>query len=132
VQHLEELLPEADVIPAVNQIEYHPHLQQPELLEFCRQKKIQVEAWSPLMQGEVFTVKEINDLAEKYGKTAVQIVLRWNIQNGIVTIPKSSRRERIIDNADIFSFELAERDMTILNSLDIGRRVGPDPYTFTF
>jgi diketogulonate reductase-like aldo/keto reductase len=132
VHHLEDLLPEADVIPAVNQIEYHPHLQQPELLEFCRQKKIQVEAWSPLMQGEIFAVKEINDLVQKYGRTAVQVVLRWDIQNGIVTIPKSSRQERIKDNTDIFSFELAEQDMMKLNSLDIGRRVGPDPYTFTF
>lgn len=132
VKHLENLLSGVDVIPAVNQIEYHPHLQQPELLEFCRQKKIQVEAWSPLMQGEIFTVKEISDLAEKYGKSAAQIVLSWNIQNGVVTIPKSSHKERIIDNANIFGFELAEQDMAILNSLDIGRRVGPDPYTFTF
>lgn len=132
VQHLEDLLPGADVIPAVNQIEYHPHLQQPELLDYCRQKKIQVEAWSPLMRGKIFSIREITELAEKYGKSAAQIVLRWDIQNGVVTIPKSSRQERIIDNADIFSFELAEQDMAILNSLDIGSRVGPDPYTFDF
>lgn len=132
MEHLEDLLPGADVIPAVNQIEHHPHLLQPELLEYCKQKKIQVEAWSPLMQGKIFSVKEITELAEKYGKTAVQIVLRWDIQNGVVTIPKSSRKERIIGNADIFDFELSEQDMALLNSLDIGGRIGPDPYTFRF
>ncbi len=132
MEHLEDLLSGADVIPAVNQIEYHPHLLQPELIEYCKQKKIQVEAWSPLMQGKVFSVKEITGLAEKYGKTAVQVILRWDIQNGVVTIPKSSRKERIVDNADIFDFELSEQDMALLNSLDIGGRIGPDPYTFRF
>ena len=132
IEHLEDLLSGADVIPAVNQIEYHPHLLQPELLDYNREKKIQVEAWSPLMQGKIFSIKEITELAEKYGKTAVQIILRWNIQNNVVTIPKSSHKERIIDNTDIFDFELVEEDMVLLNSLDIGSRVGPDPYTFTF
>jgi diketogulonate reductase-like aldo/keto reductase len=132
IENLKDIESGSDIIPAINQIEYHPHLQQPELLQYCREKNIQVEAWSPLMQGKIFTIKEITDLAEKYKKTAVQIILRWDLQNGIVTIPKSSRKERIIDNADVFNFELSEEDMGILNSLDSGTRVGPDPYTFNF
>ena len=79
------------------------------------------------MQGEIFSVKEITDVAKKYGKTAAQIVLRWSIQNGVVTIPKSSRRQRIIDNTDIFGFELDEEEREGLKKLWDGRRIFPDP-----
>ncbi|HSR60390.1 MAG TPA: aldo/keto reductase, partial [Robiginitalea sp.] len=88
--HLEDLLQSAEIVPMVNQMEFHPWLVQQELLDFCRAKGIQYEAWSPLMRGAVVQVPEIEALARKYGKTEAQIVLRWNLQKGVVTIPKSA------------------------------------------
>ena len=84
------------------------------------------------MQGGVFRIPEITDIAGRYGKTVAQIVLRWNLQNGVVTIPKSSRRDRIIENADIFDFVIEAADMDVLDSLDRGERTGPDPGNFSF
>lgn len=132
VHHLEELMQVAEIIPNVNQIEFHPYLTQPELIDFCKKNKIQVEAWSPLMQGKIFEVSEIKNLAKKYNKTEVQITLRWNLQCGIVTIPKSVHQQRIIDNAKIFDFELTDEDMEIINSLDKHFRFGPDPDKINF
>ena len=132
INHLEEFLPECKIIPAVNQYEFHPELVQPELLTYCRQKNIQPEAWSPLMRGEVNQIPLLKSLAEKYGKTPVQIVLRWNIQKGVVTIPKSAKPERIYANADIFDFEIGDEDMKKIDSLDKSRRTGPDPDNFDF
>ncbi len=91
----------------INQLEHHPYLVQKELQEFCRQKDIRFEAWSPLMQGGVFAIPLLQDLAAKYNKTIAQIVLRWNIQNGIISIPKSIQPERIAENFAIWDFELA-------------------------
>ncbi len=132
VDHLRDVLQDSDVVPAVNQVEFHPYLLQPALLNFCKEHQIQLEAWSPLMKGEVFSVPEIKDLAEKYHKTPVQIVLRWDIQHGVVTIPKSSRQDRIIANAQLFDFELSDGDMALLDTLDRGQRIGPDPNNFNF
>ncbi|MEH0156808.1 aldo/keto reductase [Limibacter armeniacum] len=129
---LEEVMDNAQVIPMVNQIEFHPYLQSPRLVEFCEHHRIQLEAWAPLMQGAAFEVKELVALADKYKKTVPQIVLRWNLQRGIVTIPKSVKEERIISNAAIFDFELTEADMEQINLLDRGRRIGPDPDNFDF
>ncbi|PVB63706.1 aldo/keto reductase [Labrenzia sp. 011] len=130
--HLDELLVAAEVVPAINQVEFHPHLVQPNLLSYCKAQGIVVEAWSPLMQGQVASEKTIAALAEKYGKTPAQIVLRWDLQHGVVTIPKSTRKSRIEENAGIFDFELSEEDMGVLNDLDETRRLGPDPDTFAF
>ena len=132
VHHLEDLLPDSQIIPAVNQIEFHPFLIQPELLKFCQEHKIQVEAWSPLMQGQIITEQAVQNLAGKYHKTPAQIVLRWDLQHEVVTIPKSTHSNRIAENAQIFDFELSQADMNLLDALDEGKRVGPDPYTFTF
>jgi len=132
IHHLEDVLGMCEVKPAVNQVEFHPLLVQPELLKFCREHQIQSEAWSPLIQGRVAGVKIIKELAEKYGKSPAQIVLRWNLQHEVVTIPKSSKPRRIAENAQIFDFELSENDMAILDSLDQGKRVGPDPNHFGF
>ncbi len=85
-----------------------------------------------MMQGEIFGMKEFQDLAEKYNKSIAQIVLRWDLQKGVVTIPKSSKKERIISNADIFDFELSAEDIAHLDSLDRGHRFGPDPDNFDF
>ena len=130
--HLEDLMQGCKVIPMVNQMEFHPYLVQQGLLDFCSQHGIQYEAWSPLMKGQIFEVPKLRELAEKYGKTVVQIVLRWNLQKGVVTIPKSVKEERIVSNADIFDFELSSEDVAEIDALDREQRVGPDPDNFDF
>lgn len=130
--HLEDLLSVAQVVPMVNQVEFHPYLVQQGLLDFCKAGHIQLEAWSPLMQGKAMKVGRLRELAEKYGKEVAQIVLRWNLQKGVVTIPKSVRRDRIHDNTDIFDFELSGDDMAAIDQLDRGTRFGSDPDNFNF
>lgn len=128
--HLEDLLNIAEVVPAVNQIEYHPYLQQPSLIEFCHDKGIEVTAWAPIMKGRVLDVPELVEIGEKYGKSAVQVTLRWMLQTDIITIPKSAKQERIISNADIFDFELTSDDIAVIRSLDQDERVGVHPDHF--
>ncbi|MEA1786664.1 aldo/keto reductase [Arenibacter sp. GZD96] len=130
--HLEDLMDSAKITPMVNQMEFHPYLVQQNLIDFCQKHQIQYEAWSPLMQGNIFKVPEIKALAVKYQKNEVQVVLRWDLQKGIVTIPKSAQKERIISNADIFDFELTAEDVSLLEGLDRGQRFGPDPDNFDF
>ena len=130
--HLEELLPATEIIPMVNQLEFHPYLVQQDLLDFCRAHRIQYEAWSPIMRGKVFDIELLKNLAEKYDKSIPQIALRWDLQKGVVTIPKSSKKERIISNADIFNFELSTDDMQLIDLLDRNFRIGPDPDHFNF
>ena len=130
IHHLEDLLRECHIVPSVNQVEFHPLLVQPELLRFCQSHEIQVEAWSPLMSGQIFTVQAVLRLAEKYQKTQAQITLRWNLQHEVVTIPKSTHANRIAENSQIFDFELSQADMNLLDALDEGRRTGPDPDNF--
>ena len=130
--HLEDLLPSVEIVPMVNQMEFHPYLVQQDLLDFCNSKGIQYEAWSPLMQGHIFDLEVMKDLAAKYNKTIAQMVLRWDLQKGVVTIPKSSKKERIIANADLFDFEISQEDMNLLDGLDQGKRFGPDPDNFDF
>jgi diketogulonate reductase-like aldo/keto reductase len=130
--HLEELLSASKIIPMVNQMEFHPYLVQQELIDFCNKNTIQYEAWSPLMQGHIFELEVMKGLAAKYQKTIAQIVLRWDLQKGVITIPKSSKKERIIANADIFDFELTLEDVHLLDRLDRSKRFGPDPNNFDF
>lgn len=130
--HLEDLLADAETVPMVNQMEFHPYLVQQDLIDFCNKNNIQYEAWSPLMQGHIFEMEIMKELAQKYNRTIAQIVLRWDLQKGVVTIPKSSKKERIIANADIFNFELAPEDVKLLDGLDRGKRFGPDPDNFDF
>ncbi|NNL08315.1 MAG: aldo/keto reductase [Croceitalea sp.] len=130
--HLEDLLTTAKVVPAVNQMEFHPYLVQQDLLDFCIAKGIQYEAWSPMMQGKIFDMEEFKTLAKKYNKSIAQIVLRWDLQKGVITIPKSSKKERIKSNADIFDFELSKEDIHLLDQMHKGRRFGPDPDNFDF
>lgn len=132
VHHLKEFLPHCKVVPAVNQFEFHPELIQPELLEFCREKGIQPEAWAPMMKGKVLEIPVMQKIAEKYGKTPVQVVLRWDIQKGVVTIPKSVKPERIVANADIFDFELSDEDMAQIDQLDCNKRIGFHPDSIPF
>ena len=130
--HLEDLLTSAEIVPMVNQMEFHPYLVQQDLVYYCVSKGIQYEAWSPLMQGHIFDLDIMKDLAAKYNKTIAQIVLRWDLQKGVVTIPKSSNKNRIISNADLFDFELSREDVQLLDGLDRGKRFGPDPDNFNF
>ncbi|MFW6060485.1 MAG: aldo/keto reductase, partial [Phycisphaeraceae bacterium] len=132
VEHLEHLLQRARVAPMVNQVEFHPYLVQPELLRFCREQGIQHEAWAPLMQGRVMDVAEVRRVAEAHGKTPAQVAIRWCLQRGSVTIPKSVHRARIEQNADVFDFELTTEQMQALDALDRNERVGPDPRDVTF
>ncbi len=130
--HLEDLMVTAETVPMVNQMEFHPYLVQQELIDFCRKHKIQYEAWSPMMQGNIFKQKEFEALADKYGRSIAQVVLRWDLQKGVVTIPKSSKKERIIANSQVFDFELSQEDMDRLDAMDKGKRFGPDPDNFDF
>ena len=132
VHHLEEFLPECKIMPAVNQVEFHPELLQPDLLEYCQKRGIQLEAWSPIMKGRVNDIPLMRELGVKYGKKPVQIVLRWDIQKGVVTIPKSIVPERIISNADIFDFEISPEDMARIDKLDKNARIGGHPDFITF
>lgn len=131
--HLDELLADANVVPAVNQVELHPRLAQIELRSYCADKGIAVESWSPLMHGgEVLRDPVVLKLAEQHGKTPAQIVLRWHIQHGLITIPKSVTPERIGENINIFDFELSADDMQALDGLNQDKRIGADPDNFDF
>ena len=131
--HLDELLPVAEIVPAVNQIEFHPYLQSRALVDHCRAKKIQVEAWSPLMKaGAALKDATLVTIAQAHQRTVAQIVLRWEVQSGIVTIPKSVRHERIVENAAIFDFALTDAEMKQIDALDKNARIGADPLNVPF
>lgn len=130
--HLLDLLKTAEIIPMVNQMECHPYLVQQDLIDFCADRHIQYEAWSPLMQGRITEVELLKELAQKHGKDSAQIVLRWNLQKGVVTIPKSVTPARILSNTRIFDFELSAEDMGKIDHLEVKRRFGADPDHFDF
>lgn len=132
IHHLENLLKDAEIKPMVNQVELHPRLTQKELLSYCLENDIQLEAWSPLMQGQLLDLPELKVIAEKYNKSIAQIILRWDLQNGIVVIPKSTKEHRIIENANVFDFTLSNEDMKAIDALNQNHRVGPDPDNFDF
>ncbi|WP_088034294.1 aldo/keto reductase [Evansella clarkii] len=132
IHHLEDLLKDAEVVPMVNQVEYHPRLTQKELHAFCKEHGIQLEAWSPLMQGELLNNEVLQEIGEKYGKSSAQVILRWDLQNEVVTIPKSVKEHRIRENADVFDFELSDEEMGRIDELNEDHRVGPDPDSFDF
>ncbi|WP_430742392.1 aldo/keto reductase [Bacillus atrophaeus] len=132
VHHLEELLKDAEIKPMVNQVEFHPCLTQVELREYCKKQGIQVEAWSPLMQGQLLDNEVLKQIAEKHNKSVAQIILRWDLQQDVITIPKSIKEHRIIENADIFDFELSQEDIEKINALNKDERVGPNPDELLF
>jgi methylglyoxal/glyoxal reductase len=127
-KHIDALLAQSEVVPAVNQIELHPRLTQEETIIYCREKGIAVESWSPLMRaGELFEHEIIKDLAGKYEREPAQVILRWHIQLGLIAIPKSVTPERIRSNIRIFDFELDEDEMSRISSLNENYHLGPDP-----
>jgi diketogulonate reductase-like aldo/keto reductase len=130
-EHLQRLLDETEVVPAVNQVELHPYLQQSELRAFHARHGIVTEAWSPLGQGKsLLDDRAVVAVADRLQRTPAQVVLRWHLQLGNVVIPKSVTPTRIAANIDVFDFHLADDDMATLGSLESGERMGPDPDTF--
>ncbi len=125
--HLEALAAFARISPAVNQVEFHPRLQQPQLQRYCAEHSIMLEAWAPIMRGRVAEFSPLVEIARQHGRTAAQVAVRWILQRGHVAIPKSVHLERIRENADVFGFELSAEEMATIDALDAGERIGPDP-----
>ncbi len=132
IHHLNELMKDADLKPMVNQVEFHPRLTQTDLRDYCKQHGIQFEAWSPLMQGQLLDHPVLLEIAANYRKSVPQVILRWDLQHGVVTIPKSTKEHRIIENSEVFDFELTKEDMERIDGLNLNYRVGPDPDNFDF
>jgi 2,5-diketo-D-gluconate reductase A len=128
--HLDRLAKETETVPAVNQIELHPNLQQRELREYHAKAGIATEAWSPIAQGDVLQDEKLTEMAERYQKSVAQVILRWHIQLGNIVFPKSSTPARIKENIDIFDFQLSEDDVRAIANLDKGKRRGPNPDNF--
>lgn len=125
--HLEDLMQDATIKPMVNQVEFHPWLVQKDLQEFCAKHDIQYQAWSPLMQGNAFGNETLKKIADKHGVSEGKVVVRWDLQNGVITIPKSVKKDHIISNADVFNFELSDEEMATIDAMDKHERLGPDP-----
>lgn len=128
IEHLQRIIDECDVVPAVNQVECHPYLQQKDVKAFCKKHDIYVESWSPLMSGgDVLNNDVVKAIADKYDKTIAQVVLRWHLQSESIVIPKSVTPSRIEENFDVFDFELADDDMNKIAELDRNHRNGAEP-----
>lgn len=133
IEYLERLINETGVVPALNQIELHPYFQQKKLREFHALHNIATEAWSPLARGKLFDEKIIFDLSKKHNKSPAQVILRWHFENGIIAIPKSGSNKRILENLDIFDFNLTTEDLALISSMDdVNGRTSLDPATATF
>ena len=126
-RHLEELLPRAQVVPAVNQVEQHPFLHLPSLLSYCAAKGIVVEAYSPLTKGMRLDDARIGEVARKHGRSPAQVLLRWGLEHGLVVLPKSTHEGRIRENAAVFDFSLSSEDMKRLDGLNEDLYTGWDP-----
>jgi 2,5-diketo-D-gluconate reductase A len=130
VEHLQRIIDETGVVPAVNQIELHPHLQQPELRRFHSEYDIVTEAWSPLARGRVLRDRAIGEIATRHDRTPAQVILRWHVQLGNVVIPRSVNQSRIEENFALFDFALSDEEMETIGAMDESTRIGPDPRTF--
>ena len=127
--HLDSLVAAGGITPAVNQIELHPELQQRSVEERSVEAGIVVEAWSPIARGALVDTPEVNAIAEKYGKTVAQLTLRWHIDRARIVIPRTIRRERMVENFELFDFALTPEEIAVFDSLESGKRIGPDPAT---
>ncbi|MBK0420952.1 aldo/keto reductase [Leucobacter sp. CSA2] len=132
IEDLQQIIDETGVVPAVNQIELHPLHQRPELTAFCRDNGIAIEAWGPLAQGksDLLERPEVLAAAEAHGKSPAQVLLRWHVQQGRIIFPKTTRRERLVENADIFDFALSDDEVAAIDAYEAGTNLGPDPRTF--
>lgn len=131
-EHLKDILRVGSTTPAVNQIEFHPYGQQRDVLEACAEHDITITAWSPLMQGNFKTEPLFATIGDRYGKTAAQVLLRWDLQRNTITIPKSVNPDRIQQNFAVFDFTLSAEEMAAIDALERGKRFGPDPRNFDF
>ncbi len=129
---LARILSVAETLPVVNQIEYHPYLVQADAISACDAHDIAITGWSPLMQGKFLQEPLFAEIGERHGKSAAQVVLRWCMQNDVIAIPKSVHQKRIVENGDVFDFELTEAEMVSIDELERGERFGPDPHDFDF
>jgi diketogulonate reductase-like aldo/keto reductase len=128
VKHLKELLELSTLIPAVNQVEFSPFLYQKDLIEFCQSKEIAVEAYSPLTRGRRFNNSILQEIIRKYNKTPAQVLIRWGLQHNIIEIPKSGNKDHLIENSQVFDFNLDEYDMNKLDTLNEDYRIIDDPH----
>ncbi|UII76700.1 aldo/keto reductase [Flagellimonas sp. HMM57] len=126
IDQLKNLMGDAEVVPALNQVEMHPYCSQNDMMDFAGLHNIQLEAWRPIMMGEVLNIPELREIGKIHQKSAVQVTLRWLIQRGVAVIPKSITPKRIRENFEIFDFELSEREMTVIEGLNKNRRLGED------
>ncbi len=127
VSHLRELISETNTLPAVNQVEFSPYLYQKELLDYCIEKEMQVEAYSPLTRGEKLSDPKLVEIAKKYNKPPAQVLIRWSLQHDLVVLPKSITKERIKQNSDVFNFLISQEDMEKLNNFNENFRTCWDP-----
>ena len=132
IHHLEDIFVASDIIPAVNQVECHPWLTQVELVDYCQKKGIIFEPWSPLGQGALLENEVLKSIAQKYNKSAAQLIIKWGLQRGFVNIPKSVKQERIIENSKIFDFTVTDEDMAEIFKLNLDKRVGGNPEHVTW
>lgn len=132
--HLDELLANSDVKPVVNQIESSPEFNNQQLIDFCHGKDIAVEAWKPLggQGSDLLNNRELFDIGDKYGKSPAQVVIRWHLQRNVIPLPKSVHATRIIQNINVFDFELSDEDMQRINAMNTGKRNGADPHHIDF
>lgn len=127
IPHLEKLIAKFGEKPVLNQIELHPWNMQRDITQYCKENRIEVMAWGPIFRGHIAEVALMDELAQKYQRSPVQITLRWHIQHGYIAIPKSSKQQRISDNARVFDFTLSKEDMNAIDALDCGRSFSKDP-----
>jgi diketogulonate reductase-like aldo/keto reductase len=127
IEHLEALKSQTSIKPVINQVEFHPYFTQQELRTYLDTESIYMESWSPLMNAEILTDETINAIAEEIGKSPAQVVIRWNIEHGVVTIPKSITPHRIEENINIFDFSLTANQMERIDALNENKRIGPNP-----
>lgn len=130
IEHLETLKAHTSIKPVIDQVEFHPYLIQQSLRDYLASESIQMESWSPLMNAEILTDETIVAIADEIGKSPAQVVIRWNIEHGVVTIPKSVTPHRIEENINIFNFSLTQAQMARIDALNQDRRIGPNPLEF--
>jgi len=131
VSHLKELIDETGIVPSNNQIQLHPWFPQKEVQDFCKANDISITSWGPIFHGHLNEEPLMKELGEKYGRTPAQVTLRWHVQNEIIIIPKSIRKERLEENSKLFDFSIEPEDMERIDALSCGRYFGPDPMTFS-
>lgn len=130
--HLNDLIENTEVVPAVNQVEIHPFLSNQDLIQYCKDKGIPAQSWSPLARGKYFDDITINEIARKYNKTPAQVIIRWHLEKGLSVIPKSVNPYRIKENAGVFDFELSDNDLIMLDSLNANMRTGSNPDDYLY